>query len=108
MVRGVPVVTIPEEVDFTTAAPLGAALKAAADRHGLLVADMTRTRFCDLAALRVLAAAHSRARDRDGELLVVTSGPLMLRVFQLTGLDLVIATFASLEEAVARAGAGRR
>ena len=107
VVRGVPVVTVPEEVDFTTAGQLGAALKAAAGGHGQLVADMTRTRFCDLATLRALTAAHDCARASGGGLLVVTSSPLVLRTFALTGLDLVIATFASLETAVARACAGR-
>jgi len=107
VVRGVPVVTVPEEVDFTTAAQLAAALTATAGGHGRLVADMTRTRFCDLAALRALTAAHERARASGGGLVVVTSSPLVLRMLELTGLDLVIATFASLEMAMTGAGAGR-
>jgi hypothetical protein len=47
-IGGVPVVVAPEEIDITKAPDLRSALlEAAADGPGTLVADMTRTRFCD-------------------------------------------------------------
>ena len=60
VVRGVPVVAAPEEIDITNAEALRAALLAAADGHGTLVVDMTQTRFCDSSGLHVLIAAHRR------------------------------------------------
>lgn len=52
VVRGVPVVAVPEEVDINNAAGLRAALlQAATHAHGTLVVDMTRTQFCDTAGL---------------------------------------------------------
>ena len=103
---GVPVVTAPREIDFTTAAGLRAAMLAAAARgHGRFVVDMTRTRFCDSAGLRVLADAHKRGRAEGGEVLLVITSTAVLRVFAITGLDRVIPNFASLQEALARAPA---
>ena len=50
---GVPVVTVPEEVDITNAEGLRSALlQAAATGPGALVVDMTRTRFCDSSGCR--------------------------------------------------------
>jgi anti-sigma B factor antagonist len=58
VVNGVPVVTAPEEIDITNAPELRAALlEAAAHGHGMLVADLSRTRFCDSSGLHTLLAA---------------------------------------------------
>ena len=65
VIRGVPVVATPEDVDITNAAGLRAALlQSAAHGPGTLVVDMTRTQFCDTAGLHALVAAHKRARAR--------------------------------------------
>src|SRR4029077_15744488 len=77
LVRGVPVVTAPEEIDITNAAGLRAALLEAAgleaagleaaglEAAGLeaagqpaFVVDMTRTRFCDSAGIAALVEAY--------------------------------------------------
>jgi anti-sigma B factor antagonist len=112
VVRGVPVVAAPEEIDITNAEALQSALlKAAADRHGTLVVDMTRTQFCDSSGLHTLIAAHKRAGAAGREVLLVIPGTTVLRVFALTGVDRVIPTFTSLAEALAQAAAtanGRR
>jgi anti-anti-sigma factor len=106
VVRGVPVVAAPEEIDITNAEALRAALStAAADGHGTLVVDMTRTRFCDSSGLHVLIAAHRRAGAEGREVLLVISGTPVLRVFALTGMDTVIPNFTSLAEALAQAPA---
>jgi len=110
----VPVVTVPEEVDITNAPGLRAALlQAAADGSRTLVVDMTRTRFCDSAGLRVLVDAHKRALAAGGALLLAVPAAAVLRVLEITGIDQVIPHFASLEDAVAHAvesldGQGRR
>jgi anti-anti-sigma regulatory factor len=54
-----------------------------------------------------LAAAHSRAQAEGREVLLVIPSPPVLRVFALTAMDRVIATFTPLTEAPAQTGAAR-
>ena len=62
LVSGVPVMAAPEEIDITNAPDLRSALlAAAAGGAGTVVADMTRTRFCDSSGLHTLLTAHKRA-----------------------------------------------
>jgi anti-sigma B factor antagonist len=103
VVNGVPVVAAPEEIDITNAPDLRSALhEAAADGHGTLVLDMTRTRFCDSSGIHTLLAAHQRAQSEGGELLLVIPDSPALRIFAITGVDRVIPNVTSLEEALAR------
>jgi phosphoserine phosphatase RsbU/P len=103
MVSGVPVVAAPEEIDVANAGRLRTALlDAAVHGHGRFVVDLTRTRFCDTAGLHALVAAHRRTLTEGGQVLLVTPGTGILRIFQITGLDRVIPHAASLEEALAR------
>jgi anti-sigma B factor antagonist len=99
MVRGVPVVTAPEELDITNAAGLRSALLEA-DPHGTLVVDMSRTQFCDTAGLHALVGAHKRAQAEGGEVLLVTTGAAVPRIMAITGLDQLIPHVTSLEEAL--------
>ena len=102
MVEGVPVVATPEEIDITNAEALRSALlNAATNGHRTLVVDMTRTRFCDSAALSALVAAHKRAEADGREVLLVIHCTAVLRVFALTGVDGVIPNFTSLADALA-------
>jgi anti-sigma B factor antagonist len=107
MVSGVPVVVAPEEVDITNAAGLRAALlEAAGLGSGRLVVDMSRTQFCDTAGIHALVEAHKRAGAGGGEVRLVTTGPAVLRIFAITGLDNVIPYFASLDHALAAPSRG--
>ena len=125
LVRGVPVVTAPEEIDITNAAGLRAGLLEAAlleaalfeaalfeaalfeaAGHPAFVVDMTRTRFCDSAGIQALVEAHKRALATGGQVLLVMSGAAVPRIFELTGVDRVIPSFASLEDALAHTPAG--
>jgi anti-sigma B factor antagonist len=102
VVRGVPVVTAPGEIDVTNATALRKALlEAAARGRGAMVVDMSRTRFCDSAGLNVLIRAHKRARAEGGELLLVVPATTVLRIFAITGIDRMIPNFSSLEDALA-------
>jgi anti-sigma B factor antagonist len=102
LISGVPVVAAPEEIDITNAPDLRSALlAAAADRPGRLVADMTRTRFCDSSGLHALLAAHKRVQAGGGELLLVIPSVAVLRVFAITGVDRMIPNFTSLDDALA-------
>ena len=111
MINGVPVMTTPAQIDITTAGRLWAVLVAATERYRTLVVDMTRTRFCDSAAIHALVAARQRVLAEGGELrLVVPADGTVQRVLTLLGVDRFIPCSASLEEAVAAAfdGAHRR
>ena len=102
LVSGVPVVAAPEEIDITNAPGLRSALlAAAADGPGTLVADLTRTRFCDSSGLHALLGAHKRAQAEGGELRLVIPDAAVLRVFALTGIDRMIPNFTTLDEALA-------
>ena len=104
IVVGVPVVTAPEEIDLTNVPGLRTALQeAAATGSPALVVDMTRTRFCDSAGLRVLVDAHKRAVAEGGAVLLAVPAAAVLRVLEITGIDQVIPHFASLDEAVVHA-----
>ena len=102
MVRGVPVVAAPEEIDVTNADWLRAVLLEAACRgQATFVVDMTGTQFCASAGVGVLFQAHKRALAEGGELrLVIPASAVVLRVFALTGLDQVIPNFTDLDEAL--------
>ena len=109
VVSGVPVVAAPEEIDITNAPKLRTALlEAAAHGPGTLVADLTRTKFCDSSGLYTLLTAHNRAQAEGGEMLLVIPGTAVLRVFAITGADRIIPNFASLEEALAQTSADDR
>jgi anti-sigma B factor antagonist len=106
VVEGVPVVTAPEEIDIANAPGLQAALLEAArpelaePGRALVVVDMSRTRFCDSAGLNALVAADRQARADGGEVRLVVVGEGVARVVALTGVDRVIACYASLEDAL--------
>ena len=105
LVEGVPVVATPEEIDITNAEALRSALlNAAANGHGTLVVDMTRTRFCDSSGLHTLLAAHKRAEAQGHEVLLVIPSTTVLRVFAITGADRMISAFTTLPEALAQTG----
>ena len=106
LVDGVPVVSAPEEIDVTNAGGLRAALlQAAAHGNGTLVVDMSRTQFCDSAALNVLVRAHKQAQAEGREVLLVIAAVTVLRIFAVTGIDHLIPKFPSLDQALAQASA---
>ena len=107
LVSGVPVVAAPEEIDITNAPELRSALlEAATEEHVTLVADLTRTQFCDSSGLHVLLAAHKRAQAVGGELRLVIPDVAVLRVFAITGIDQIIPNFTSLHDALAYTSPG--
>jgi anti-sigma B factor antagonist len=100
VVRGVPVVAAPEEIDITNAGALREVLQQAGGSRTLVV-DLTRTRFCDSAAIHALVDAHKRARAEGGQVLLAFSGAAVPRIFEIAGVDRVIPAFPSVAEALA-------
>jgi anti-sigma B factor antagonist len=100
---GVPVVGTPEEIDTTNAEGLRAAMLTAARLHRVTVVDMSGLRFCDSAGLQVLVGAYKHARSQDGQVMLVLAGAAVSRILAITGVDHMIPTFATLDEALASA-----
>ena len=116
VIEGVPVVIAPEEIDITNADGLQAALleavllepaqretaqrETAEPGRAMVVVDMSRTRFCDSAGLNALVTADRRARADGGEIRLAAVGEAVARVVALTGVDRVVAVYATLEDAL--------
>lgn len=97
------VVTAAGELDAHAAPVLRAALELVTQRKGgELVIDLSGVGFIDSTGLGVIVAALKHVREADGRLDVVVAAPRVLKVFSLTGLDVVIPLHASLEDALAR------
>jgi STAS domain len=64
-----------------------------------------RTQFCDSSGLHALLAAHKRVQAEGGELLLAITAAPVLRVLALTGIDRMIPTFTSLDQALAQTSA---
>lgn len=76
------------EVDLATGNPLRDALEAAAadPKVQVLVCDLSGVTFLACNGLTMLLAARSAMDGRGGELRVVATEPIVLRLFALTGL----------------------
>ena len=104
LVRGVPIVVAPEEIDVTNADDLRAALlEASSNGFTRIVVDMTRTRFCDSSGVHTLARAHRRGLDEHRGMLLAVRHAAVLRVLEITGIGRTIPSFASVEEALEHA-----
>lgn len=108
VIGGMPVVAAPEEIDMTSAPVLEAAfLEASALGHNTFVVDMSGTQFCDSAGVHALVRAHKRSRSEGGEMLLVVSATAVLRVFEIIGIDHLIPSFPTLDQALAYPSATR-
>ena len=106
MIGGVPVVTAPVDIDAASAEDFQQILlRATSCRRATVVVNMTGTRFCDSAGVRVLVRAQERALIKGGELLLVLPASAVFRVFAFTGIARVIPHFADLNEALEHAQA---
>ena len=107
------IVALPPEIDITNADRVGDELRAAF-RPGVavVIADMTRTTFCDSAAARNLLLANDKAAERQAELRLAIPSAAVLRTLAILGLDRVLRIYPSLESALTsgrsreRAGSG--
>jgi anti-sigma B factor antagonist len=109
VIRSMPVVTAPEDIDVVNAAGLRTALlQAAALGHGTFVVDLSHTQFCDTAGIHALVGANKRARAEGGQMLLVVGGAAVHRILSITGLDRVIPNFQNLEQALAQTPAAHQ
>jgi anti-sigma B factor antagonist len=90
------VVVCAAEIDVTNVAELRAALRTARRVNPVVVADMSRTVFCDASAARALLAAHKRATASGGELRVAAASPELTRILGVLGVDQLFRVFPSV------------
>jgi|HubBroStandDraft_3_1064219.scaffolds.fasta_scaffold787232_1 anti-sigma B factor antagonist len=96
------VVPFPEEIDVTNAEHVGAEFSTAFGPDAtVVIADLTRTLFCDSAGVRCLLQAGSRAAQAGAEFRLAAGSAAVLRLLQLTGIDRRFTIYPDLETAVA-------
>jgi anti-sigma B factor antagonist len=99
---------LPTEIDVATRDAAEVGLLAAVSAPGLVIADMTGTTICDSAGMRMLLAAHNRARSSGATLrFAVTPGTSVARVMAILGVNRVLSVYDSVAEAQAARAARR-
>jgi anti-sigma B factor antagonist len=104
VLRGIHVLSVSGEVDYSVKDQFDSALTSAVDGvHSPLVIDLTRIRYMDSTGLNALARAKSRMMARNDELYIVLSQPHLIKVFAMVGFDKLLRIHETLDDAVAAA-----
>lgn len=100
-------VLLPPEIDIANADSVRKDLLTAIGRgSALVIADLSRTSFCDCAGVSALMTAGGQAARSGSELRVVARSRPVLRTFELTGLSQCVRVYASGAEATRDPGPG--
>jgi anti-sigma B factor antagonist len=102
--RPAPVVMmLPAVIDIHNALDVRAQLAKASEQDGCraVIADLSKTTFCDTSGACSLVLARMDAADQNVRLLAVAPSLEVRRVLTLAGLDSVLPVYASLTEALA-------
>jgi len=95
------VVTLPAEIDIANAGRVGEQLSSAiASGAGIVIADMTGTRFCDSSGISMLVRAHRQAAANRAELRLVALATTVLRALKLVRMDFLLPIYPSLDAAL--------
>jgi anti-sigma B factor antagonist len=98
----VAVVTLPEEIDVTNADMIREDLLSVVNQGAvLLVADMSKTTFCDSAGVSALVRTFRRASTSASPLRLVVSTPAVQRVLSITGVDRLVDVYPSVAASLA-------
>lgn len=93
----VAVVTLPAEIDVTNADTVRDDLLSAINQGAvLLIADLSKTTFCDSAGVSALVRAFRRAAANSSGLRLVVSTRAVQRVLSITGVDRLLDIFPSV------------
>jgi anti-sigma B factor antagonist len=96
------VVTLPDEIDITNADQVREDLLSVLNQGAvLLIADLSKTTFCDSAGVGALARAFRRADASQSEMRLVITAPAVQRVLALTGIDRLLDLYPSVTAALA-------
>ncbi|MFJ9722217.1 anti-sigma factor antagonist [Streptomyces sp. NPDC101209] len=99
--RGHTVLEFRGEIDIAAAAEIGPYLDGVTDRPEVrLVIDLRPVDFFDCSGLRLLYRARTRILDHDGELRLVCTHPLTLRILRVTGLAKLLPPHPTLDAAL--------
>jgi anti-sigma B factor antagonist len=91
------VVTLPVEVDITNADQVREDLLSVVNQGtALLVADMSKTTFCDSAGVGALVRAFRRAQASDCSMRLVVRTVAVQRVLAITGVDRLLDIYPSV------------
>jgi anti-sigma B factor antagonist len=103
LTRELAIVSLSGELDLYTAERVRVAVdEAGAVGADNVIVDLSEISFIDSTALGVLVQETKRLEGRGHSLVLVTNDPRTLRVFEVTGLDRVLRTFATLHDAVSQ------
>lgn len=95
------VVALEGEIDLASANSIENELLALTLGEGSrLIAELSRLAFIDTVGVGMLVRLAYRLRANGGELVLAAAPPHLRRLLQLTGLDCLFPTFASVDEAV--------
>ncbi|MFF9765735.1 anti-sigma factor antagonist [Streptomyces sp. NPDC014636] len=104
--RGHTVLELRGEIDIVAATEIGPFLDRVTGRAGArVVFDLRPVEFFDCSGLRLLYRARVRVLERGGQLRLVCTHPLTLRVFRVTGLARLLPPHPDLDAALSRSGA---
>jgi anti-sigma B factor antagonist len=95
-------ISVSGELDLYTARRLQARIdEAGAVGADTVLVDLSEISFIDSTALAVLVQETKRLEGRGHSLVLVTNDPRTLRVVEVTGLNRVLRTYATLHDALA-------
>ena len=98
----VAVVTLPAEIDVTNADAIREELLSMVNQGAaLLIADLSKTMFCDSAGVSALVRTLRRAKANEAVLRLVVNTPAVQRVLSITGVDRLLEIFPSVSAALA-------
>lgn len=98
----VAVVTLPAEIDVTLADSVRDELLAILGQGAvLLIADLSKTEFCDSAGVSALVRTYRQASTNGSAMRLVVSTPAVQRVLSITGVDRLVDLFPSVAASLA-------
>jgi len=98
----VAVVTLPAEIDVTLADSVRDELLAILGQGAvLLIADLSKTEFCDSAGVSSLVRTYRQASTSGSALRLVVGTPSVQRVLSITGVDRLVDVFPSVAASLA-------
>ncbi|MGW1622589.1 anti-sigma factor antagonist [Streptomyces sp. NPDC002172] len=99
--RGHTVLELRGEIDIAAATEIAPHLdRVTAQENARVVIDLLPVEFFDCSGLRLLYRARGRVLERGGQLQLVCTHPLTLRVLKVTGLSRLLPPRATLDAAL--------
>ena len=102
------VVSLPAEIDITNADRVREDLLSVLNQGAvLLIADLSRTTFCDSAGVGAVARSFRRAEASQSDMRLVVGTLAVQRVLALTGIDRLVDIYPSVAASLAASPVSR-